>query len=124
MAVIREEDGEIAGVFCYSGEDGVEIRESVFKGNIQETVHPVMMGRIVHLQKFVKMLRFAEPFTEKILLTDDIIPGNNGCFWIHIDAAGAEAEKIQFTEDARAMDIAELGGILFGRMRIFINELV
>lgn len=84
----------------------------------------MMMGRIVHLQNFVKNLRFSTPFYETISLNDDMIPENNGVFRIYIDAAGGKAERVDTRENAKAMDIAELGRILFDKMRIFINELV
>lgn len=124
VVVLRNESGELAGSFCYSAEDDIEIREPVFTESMQEINHPVMMGRIVHLQNFVKDLRFPVPFYETISLRDDMIPENNGVFRIYIDAAGGKAERVNTGENAKTMDIAELGRILFDKMRIFINELV
>lgn len=124
VIVLRNESGELNGSFCYSAEDDIEIREPIFAENVQEINHPMMMGRIVHLQNFVKNLRFSTPFYETISLNDDMIPENNGVFRIYIDAAGGKAERVDTRENARAMDIAELSRILFDKMRIFINELV
>lgn len=124
VAILRYKSGELMGSFCYSTEDGVEIREPILMENIEESHHPAMMGRIVHLQNFVKNLRFSTPFYETISLNDDIIPENNGVFRIYIDAAGGKAERVHTSEGAKVMDIAELGRILFDKMRIFINELV
>lgn len=124
VVILRNENGELTGSFCYSAEDGIEIREPVFAKNMQVFNHPMMMGRIVHLQNFVKNLRFSTPFSETVSLKDDMIPENNGVFRIYIDAAGGRAERADTPEDAGVMDIAELGRILFGKMRIFINELV
>lgn len=124
VIALWNEAGEPVGSFCYSAEDGVEIREPIFSENVQAVNHPMMMGRIVHLQNFVKNLRFSTPFSETISLNDDMIPENNGVFRIYIDAAGGKAERVDTPENADAMDIAELSRILFDKMRIFINELV
>lgn len=118
------ETGELLGSCCYSMEDGIEIREPIFAENMQMVSHPAMMGRIVHLQNFVKNLRFSTPFSETISLRDDMIPENNGVFRIYINTEGGRAERVKIPEDAEAMDIAELGRILFDKMRIFVNELV
>jgi hypothetical protein len=123
VALLQDETGRIQACFCYSTEDGFEIREPVGAGMKQKR-KPLMMGRILDLEAFVLKLRFRNRFSDTILVTDPIIPENNGCFRICIDATGGNIQRVDEKEAVRVMDIAELGQILFGKIRIFINELV
>ena len=56
-------------------------------------------------------------------------PGNKGFreslnSEIYIDKTGGRAERADACENARAMDIATFGQLMFDRLRIFVNELV
>ena len=114
----------VDGCFCYSLEDGMEIREPIFTDRPAQKGRPVMMGRIVHLAKFVEKLRFPVPFSICVWITDDCIPENNGCFQIEIDSSAGSIKRAAASRAAESMDIAEFGQLLFDRMKIFVNEVV
>lgn len=133
---VYDGNGQLCGSFCYSMEDGFEIREPLWKAEAKlpgkseslclpiERVNPLMMGRILDLPAFVKLLRFADVYEETLQIRDDILPENNGIFRIYIDRTGGRAERAEACENARAMDIATFGQLMFDRLRIFVNELV
>ena len=114
----------ITGSFCYGFEDGIEVREPIFETGIKARKKPLMMGRVIHLERFIRGLHFSEPYDAVVRVRDDMIAENNGCFRIHIDTGGGTAVRAETYETAKAMDIAELGQILFDKLSIFINELV
>lgn len=128
--------GALSGSFFYSMEDGFEIREPVLADSmplpgqkdgflaVTERKEPLMMGRITDLEAFVRCLRFAQTYEEVLQIRDDILPENNGIFRIYIDKTGGRAERAEACENARAMDIATFGQLMFDRLRIFVNELV
>ena len=91
---------------------------------VTERKKSVMMGRITDLPAFVQMLRSEKPYEEILQIRDDILPENNGIFRIYIDKTGGRAERADACENARAMDIATFGQLMFDRLRIFVNELV
>ena len=91
---------------------------------VTERKKTVMMGRITDLPAFVQMLRSEKPYEEILQIRDDILPENNGIFRIYIDKTGGRAERADACENARAMDIATFGQLMFDRLRIFVNELV
>ena len=127
---------QLCGSFCYSTEDGFEIREPLWKADVKlpgepeslflptEQVKPVMMGRILNLPAFVKLLRFADVYERTLQIRDELLPENNGCYRIYIDSTGGTAEKVEQCENASAMDIAIFGQQMFDRLKIFVNELV
>jgi len=130
------DNGQIGGSFCYSMEDGFEIREPLWKAGVKltgeagelplpkEQVKPVMMGRILNFPAFVKLLHFADVYEETLQIRDELLPENNGCYRIYIDSTGGTAEKVEQCENASAMDIAIFGQQMFDRLKIFVNELV
>ena len=91
---------------------------------VTERKESVMMGRITDLPVFVQMLRSEKPYEEILQIRDDILPENNGIFRIYIDKTGGRAERAEACKNARAMDIATFGQLMFDRLRIFVNELV
>lgn len=128
--------GALSGSFFYSMEDGFEIREPVLADfvplpgqkdgflSVTERKESLMMGRITDLEAFVRCLRFAQTYEEVLQITDDMLPENNGIFRIYIDKTGGRAERVSTCKNARAMDIATFGQLMFDRLRIFVNELV
>lgn len=128
--------GAVSGSFCYSMEDGFEIREPLFGTDtrmpgspteiltVTEQKKPLMMGRIVHLPAFVSMLRFADVYEQTVQIRDELLPENDGCYRIRIDYTGGRAEKAEPCEAAVTMDIAGFGRQMFDRLKIFVNELV
>lgn len=118
-------DNILTGLYCYTTDGGMEIREPLFPRNVCDSrIHPQMMGRIVHLKTFVESLYLDEPFEDVIRLSDPVIPENNGVFRICINEEGGKIEKVKSTEMRTSMDIADLGQLLFDRLRICINEQV
>lgn len=133
---VYDGNGQLCGSFCYSMEDGFEIREPLWKADAKlpgesenlclpkERETPLMMGRILHLPAFVKLLRFVDVYEETLQIRDELLPENNGCYRIYIDSTGGTAEKVEQCESASAMDIAIFGQQMFDRLKIFVNELV
>lgn len=89
---------------------------------------PAIMGRIVHLERFVCCLKIKKEQEWKIRLTDSLIPENNGYFIIKTGIEGGslirvenllEKEKKMFC----SMDIGQLTEELF-RLPVFLNEVV
>ena len=89
---------------------------------------PAIMGRIVHLERFVCCLKIKKEQEWKIRLTDSLIPENNGYFIIKTGIEGgsliivenlSEKEKKMFC----SMDIGQLTEELF-RLPVFLNEVV
>lgn len=135
VVCLYDRNGRLTGSVCYSMEDGFETREPLFESrtvfsgepeeiHVQERMEPLMMGRVIHLPTFVKMLRFTEVYEETLQIRDELLPDNNGCYRIYIDSTGGTAEKVEQCENARAMDIAIFGQQMFDRLKIFVNELV
>ena len=133
---VYSENGKMCGSFCYSMEDGFEIREPLWQADVilsgepeekllpKEQIKSVMMGRVLNLSAFVKLLRFSDVYEETVHIRDELLPENNGCYRIYIDSTGGTAEKVEPCENASAMDIAIFGQQMFGKLKIFVNELV
>ena len=134
------------GSFCIAREGGVEIREPILPDSCTESINPVMMGRILNPERFCGMIKRAQRVSMDVVLRDAMIRDNNGAFRIRIDKNGGEAVRIKGDEapagragkgpaertaggespsgDEISMDIAKLSKLLFGDLRIYINEVV
>ncbi|SCJ25074.1 Predicted acetyltransferase involved in intracellular survival and related acetyltransferases [uncultured Roseburia sp.] len=117
-------EGAVSGIFGFDRECGVEIREPIMRTSCTEYVHPLMMGRIIHLESFCAAMKSREPVEINTEIRDTMIPENNGCYRIRIDENGGRAVRIHSHEPELSMDIAEIGQLLFHKMRIYINEIV
>lgn len=118
-------DNILTGLYAYTTDGGMQIMEPLFPRNVCDSrVQPVMMGRIVHLGTFIENLYLDEEFDDIIQIKDPVIPENNGIFRIHIDEDGGVAERLKSVKAQTTMDIADLGQLLFDKLRIFINEQV
>lgn len=116
--------GPVSGIFCFDRECGVEIREPIMRTSCSERVHPLMMGRILNLEAFCQNMRSRTPLKLEVEVRDTLLSENNGCFRIEISENGGKAMRIHSHEPEKSMDIAEIGQLLFDRMRIYINEIV
>ncbi len=117
-------EGEICGTFCFDRECGVEIREPIMTDSCTEYIHPLMMGRILNLERFCGMIRSTEKRCMEVEIRDTMIPENNGRFRILIDENGGQAVRVHGLRTECSMDIAEFGKLIFDNMRIYINEVV
>ena len=86
------------------------------------------MGRIVHLERFVRCLKTKKEQEFKIRLTDSLIPENNGYFLIKTGAGGGTVTKAGNLSEKkekmfRSLDIGQLTEELF-RLSVFLNEVV
>lgn len=115
---------EICGLFSFDRECGVEIREPVMEDCCTETVHPIMMGRVLNLERFCGMIKCNEKIRRNLEIRDELIPENNGTFCITIDENGGQAVRIHGLQVEESLDIAEFGKQMFHDMRIYINEVV
>lgn len=89
---------------------------------------PAIMGRIVHLERFVCCLKIKKEQEWKIRLTDSLIPENNGYFIIKTGAGGGTVTKAGNLSEKkekmfRSLDIGQLTEELF-RLSVFLNEVV
>ena len=89
---------------------------------------PAIMGRIVHLERFVRCLKTKKEQEFKIRLTDSLIPENNGYFLIKTGAGGGTVTKAGNLSEKkekmfRSLDIGQLTEELF-RLSVFLNVVV
>ena len=89
---------------------------------------PAIMGRIVHLERFVCCLKIKKEQEWKIRLTDSLIPENNGYFIIKTGIEGGSLIRVENLSEKEkkmfcSMDIGQLIEELF-RLPVFLNEVV
>ena len=113
---------------------GMELR-SLMEGGGQERGKrpgtenvPAIMGRIVHLERFVCCLKIKKEQEWKIRLTDSLIPENNGYFIIKTGIEGGSLIRVENLSEKEkkmfcSMDIGQLTEELF-RLPVFLNEVV
>ena len=126
-AHIRDQENaneQVGGIFCLNKGLGMYFREPILAHSCSEQVQAAMMGRIIHLERFVSMLRSNEKISMDVRVRDTMIPENEGCYHISVDEEGGVARRIFGFEPEESMDIAELGQLFFDKMRIYINEVV
>lgn len=89
---------------------------------------PAIMGRIVHLERFVCCLKIKKEQEWKIRLTDSLIQENNGYFIIKTGIEGGSLIRVENLSEKEkkmfcSMDIGQLTEELF-RLPVFLNEVV
>ena len=89
---------------------------------------PAIMGRIVHLERFVCCLKIKKEQEWKIRLTDSLVPENNGYFIIKTGIEGGSLIRVESLSEKEkkmfcSMDIGQLTEELF-RLPVFLNEVV
>ena len=126
----------VGGIFSMNHGAGLYFREPILAHSCTEEVVPTMMGRILNLKRFCQMQKSEEVIDLKVRIRDTMLSENEGCYHIFIDKNGGQITAIDESEldvllsadeDAKedgSMDIAELGQLLFNKMRIYINEVV
>ena len=124
IVVLRDQKGEVSGIFAFDRESGVEIREPIMETGCSEYIHPLMMGRILNLERFCAMMRSQEPVDRTLEIRDAMIPGNNGKFHITVNETGGSAVPVKEGAPEASMDISEFGKMMFRKMRIYVNEIV
>ena len=86
------------------------------------------MGRIVHLERFVRCLKTQKEQELKIRLSDSLIPENNGYFLVKTGNQGGTVIKMENLPEKerktfRSLDIGQLTEELFC-LPAFFNEVV
>ena len=89
---------------------------------------PAIMGRIVHLERFVCCLKIKKEQEWKSRLTDSLVPENNGYFIIKTGIEGGNLIRVENLSEKEkkmfcSMDIGQLTEELF-RLPVFLNEVV
>lgn len=89
---------------------------------------PAIMGRIVHLERFVCCLKIKKEQEWKIRLTDSLVPENNGYFIIKTGIEGGSLIRVENLSEKEkkmfcSMDIGQLTEELF-LLPVFLNEVV
>ena len=89
---------------------------------------PAIMGRIVHLERFVCCLKIKKEQEWKIRLTDSLVPENNGYFIIKTGIEGGSLIRVENLSEQEkkmfcSMEIGQLTEELF-RLPVFLNEVV
>lgn len=82
------------------------------------------MVRITDLKVLCLMLRSEEAFSLKVCVKDALLPSNEGCYEIRADQDGSSISSIPAGEAECTMEIGELTGFLFEKMKFFIREWV
>lgn len=100
----------------------------IWKQYAQSENVPAIMGRIVHLERFVCCLKIKKEQEWKIRLTDSLIPENNGYFIIKTGIEGGSLIRVENLSEKEkkmfcSMDIGQLTEELF-RLPVFLNEVV
>lgn len=78
---------------------------------------PIIMGRIIHLENMIRLLRAREEVTFLIGLQDSFLKENHGAFYIQANEKGASIKRAQ-EAPSYFMDIQDLTGVLFGYIPI------
>lgn len=106
----RDRTKEIAGYYLYTQEEKPEILEAVWDGGreifqIKEKRKPVIMARIVHLERMLSLLRTKEGEADfSVKVSDPLLPENNGVFLCRVTACSAGISRREEPEvlDGRA----------------------
>lgn len=132
---------ELYGFLSYGKEDGVlELKDLLVSGTDRETVLRLLkqyfphekikipemkfMVRILDLQKLVPLLKSEREISRRIRVEDNIIPENQGCFWIRVGREGGGILPIPEEEAEETVNIGELAEQLFGGLKTCIREWV
>ncbi len=83
-----------------------------------------LMVRILNLKAFVSVWKREKPLCLRVLLTDSIIPENNGAFAIEIDRKGGRIYNILPEEATCTMEIGGLTELLFSETTFHMREWV
>ena len=121
----RDERERLAGVWAYYGETAANQRELICLPDfVKETgpLKPAVMGRIIHLEQFVSVIRLKEecPVSEMELLIevkDDFIRPNDGVFRWRLGQEGSSLVPVRAGEKIRphlSLGISEMTSWLFG----------
>lgn len=100
----------------------------IWEQYVQSENVPAIMGRIVHLERFVCCLKIKKEQEWKIRLTDSLIPENNEYFIIKTGIEGGSLIRVENLSEKEkkmfcSMDIGQLTEELF-RLPVFLNEVV
>ena len=100
----------------------------IWEQYVQSENVPAIMGRIVHLERFVCCLKIKKEQEWKIRLTDSLIPENNGYFIIKTGIEGGSLIRVENLSEKEkkmfcSMDIGQLTEELFP-LPVFLNEVV
>lgn len=121
-----------SAVCRWFGENGKNLIFTAFPQSWEcygKSVHvPAIMGRIVHLERFVCCLKTQKEQELKIRLSDSLIPENNGYFLVKTGNQGGTVIKMENLPEKerktfRSLDIGQLTEELFC-LPAFFNEVV
>lgn len=123
-----KDGGELRGVFCYTKENKLEFREPLYgpggeeilkylipKGetvrvigtqNEEKDGRPMIMGRIVNLERFLNLLGVKEDFSARIWFRDSFIEENEGMYVLEGRKGRLYAKKLR---DAERKPVEMLG---------------
>lgn len=85
---------------------------------------PFMMGRIVHLERFVESVRAKEEQFLEFSLEDKLLPKNSGSFRCRLSPDGSAAERIAEREGLPRLTPSELLNRLLEEETVFFHETV
>ena len=123
-----EEDAKTAMLLWFGLDEDAEVKVSAFPRAWEQSGEysyaPAIMGRIVHLERFVRCLCLAREKEWHIKLQDDIIAENNGSFRITVGKTGCTLTRLEGNmQGLREMEIGSLLEEIFDTS-VWLNEVV
>lgn len=101
-------------VFCLTGDEKTEVNCYGYGNGQRFQTKPVIMVRILHLQKLLGMMCTKEKMALVLTIEDPIIEENNGTFRIRGCEGGIETEREETEKSEGTIKIADLTSFLFG----------
>ncbi len=124
LLTTKDEKETLAGVWAYYGETAGTLRELIcLPEYVKESsqTKPYAMGRIIHLVRFVSVIRLKEesPVSEMEMLIeikDKFIPQNDGLFLWKLDRKGSSISPVEESglNPHISLEISEMTSWLFG----------
>lgn len=93
------------------GKETEQVKIVAFSENIEgekEKKKPWMMGRIIHLERWIATLKSKNKKEILIEIKDSWIPKNEGCYEIMIESDGGRLRRIEKKENLSSVSIADL----------------
>ncbi len=92
--------------------------ERVCAGDPPFEIVPYIMTRITHVERMLSLLRSRTPMKVVLVVSDEIIPENNGLFLWEISEESSVCRKVTDVDAEISVSISELTEFVFGKRTI------